>query len=230
MERCRRPAGPKHRSWAVPALTAPPLPALQRRPSAAPCRSAAGTWLSMCPILCRSCFNSTSFPLCSTAPLQGRGCPHGQGRPGRGCRRLRHRRPGQRAGTSRPAPWPVCSRCRKWQGRRWRCAAGRGAHVSAANRPSLAPPRLPLSSFLLQTLAGIMMGQQRSTSHPILEPFYRLLAELKAKVGPPAPAPAPVSAPPPAPRPQPPAPALNAHVCQPLPGLPEPPSHALTPS
>lgn len=34
-----------------------------------------------------------------------------------------------------------------------------------------------------QTLAGIMMGQQRSTSHPILEPFYRLLAELKAKIG-----------------------------------------------
>ncbi|KAL4432400.1 hypothetical protein ABPG77_001699 [Micractinium sp. CCAP 211/92] len=34
-----------------------------------------------------------------------------------------------------------------------------------------------------QTLAGIMMGQQRSTSHPILEPFYRLLADLKAKIG-----------------------------------------------
>lgn len=34
-----------------------------------------------------------------------------------------------------------------------------------------------------QTLAGIMQGQQRATSHPILEPFYRLLAELKAKTG-----------------------------------------------
>ncbi|KAL4430714.1 hypothetical protein ABPG75_005970 [Micractinium tetrahymenae] len=34
-----------------------------------------------------------------------------------------------------------------------------------------------------QTLAGIMMGQQRSTTHPILEPFYRLLADLKAKIG-----------------------------------------------
>jgi hypothetical protein len=36
---------------------------------------------------------------------------------------------------------------------------------------------------VLQTLAGIMVGQQRSTSHPILEPFYRLLADLKQKVG-----------------------------------------------
>lgn len=36
----------------------------------------------------------------------------------------------------------------------------------------------------LQTLAGIMSGQQRAVQHPILEPFYRLLADLKEKVGP----------------------------------------------
>jgi hypothetical protein len=34
-----------------------------------------------------------------------------------------------------------------------------------------------------QTLAGIMSGQQRTTQHPILEPFYRLLADLKEKIG-----------------------------------------------
>ncbi|KAI7836105.1 hypothetical protein COHA_010007 [Chlorella ohadii] len=34
-----------------------------------------------------------------------------------------------------------------------------------------------------QTLAGIMSGQQRATQHPILEPFYRLLADLKEKIG-----------------------------------------------
>jgi len=28
-----------------------------------------------------------------------------------------------------------------------------------------------------------MMGQQRSTTHPILEPFYALLMNLKLKVG-----------------------------------------------
>lgn len=28
-----------------------------------------------------------------------------------------------------------------------------------------------------------MSGQQRATQHPILEPFYRLLADLKEKVG-----------------------------------------------
>lgn len=40
-----------------------------------------------------------------------------------------------------------------------------------------------LSTPALQTLAGIMSGQQRATQHPILEPFYRLLADLKEKVG-----------------------------------------------
>lgn len=38
------------------------------------------------------------------------------------------------------------------------------------------------SSPQMQTLAGIMSGVQRLTQHPILEPFYRLLADLKAKV------------------------------------------------
>ena len=51
-------------------------------------------------------------------------------------------------------------------------------------RPRSTPPRPgpPPCVCLLQTLAGIMSGQQRTAIHPILEPFYRLLADLKQKV------------------------------------------------
>lgn len=74
------------------------------------------------------------------------------------------------------------------------CFAASSALCSARPPPPISrpppppPPCHPLISALtpprrrLQTLAGIMTGSQRSTTHPILEPFYRLLSELKAKV------------------------------------------------
>lgn len=64
----------------------------------------------------------------------------------------------------------------------WECC-GNGVRVTPTAHCLFDMPLMPPSACL-QTLAGIMSGQQRAVQHPILEPFYRLLADLKEKVGP----------------------------------------------